>query len=298
MTRSVDVSTVDGLIRGAFASGAVSTYRVGREGGVSVDADMFGRCENPIEISRTAVTRNRVTGEAEVRISSDTERHTVNAKLRCRKCWTCLRARGKYWREAAQREMLKSITVGARNWFGTLTLSPEHQAEATYAAQCAVGMDAFAKLTELERLPLRHHAVSKALTLALKRLRKELGAGAVRYLIVCEAHKSGLPHYHMLLHECSQKTPIRKSSLNDFWRLGFSQWRLAKPEACAYVAKYLSKAALARVRASQHYGSQVHLSSLTPVLGPDQNQMPLPFQLFEEKSEGMGEMCSPRDASW
>lgn len=285
MTRSVDVATVDGLIRGAFSTGAVSEYRVGKTGGLSVDADMHGRCENPIEISRTAYTGRFVAGEAEVRQMADRERRTVNVYLRCRKCSTCLRARAKRWREAAQREMARAISRGARTWFGTLTLSPEQQALATYAAIAAIGSDAFSKLTELERLPLRHDAVSRSLTLALKRLRKEMGAGAVRYLIVCEAHKSGLPHYHMLLHEVSSSTPVRKSALNDFWRLGFSQWRLAKPEACAYVAKYLSKAALARVRASQHYGSEVHGFVLNTIFGEAEETMPLPLQRAERDEE-------------
>lgn len=288
MTRAVDVSTVDGLIRGAFSSGAVAEYRVGRKGGLQVDADMYGRCENPIEISRVAVDRNRITGECEVRRSNDTERRAVNVRLRCRKCSTCLRARAKYWREAATREMQFALLKGARTWFGTLTLSPEQQALATYAAQCAVGLDAFSKLSELERLPLRHAAVSRSLTLALKRLRKELGAGAFRYLIVCEAHKSGLPHYHMLLHEVSSGTPVRKSSLSDFWRLGFSQWRLAKPEAAWYVAKYLSKAALARVRASQRYGSEVQ-ETASPQIFPTEksNATPLSFGDGNEVTGGV-----------
>lgn len=277
MTRSVDVSTVDGLIRGAFSTGTVKEYRLGRTGALSVDAEMYGRCENPIEISRTACVRNAVTGEATVRQMQDRERRTVNVYLRCRKCSTCLRARARRWREAAEREMNCAAMRGCRTWFGTLTLSPEEQSFATYAAIAAVGADKFAALSELERLPLRHEAVSRSLTLALKRLRKEVGAGSVRYLIVCEAHKSGLPHYHALLHETSSTLPIRKSVLNDFWRLGFSQWRLARPEAARYVAKYLSKAALARVRASRQYGSWVHQSPSAQVFPQGENQNATPF---------------------
>lgn len=253
----IDRTSVEGLIGGAFRSGAVTDYKVGKAGGLAVTAAMHGKCENPIEVYRVvgAVAPN---GQTETRVSEGRERKAVAVSLRCRKCSTCLYARGKYWEEAATREIALAYGRGCRTWFGTLTLTPEEQAKAAYAAMSAVGVEAFGAMTASEQMPLRHGAVSRSLTLALKRLRKRLGVNTFRYLLVCEAHKSGLPHYHALVHETSRDRPIRKSVLNDFWPLGFSQWRLAKPEAAKYTAKYLSKSAVARVRASVRYGSWTH----------------------------------------
>lgn len=251
--RIVDRSSVEGLISGVMAAGAVTDYSIGKAGGFALKGAMHGKCENPIEVYRVVGQVGR-TGLTETRVSEGQDRRSIAVTLRCRKCSTCLYARAKYWREAAMREMLLST----RTWFGTLTLTPEEHANCAYAAMSAVGVEEFGRLSLNEQLPLRHRHVSRSLTLALKRLRKRMGANAFRYLLVCEAHKSGLPHYHALLHEVRSDHPIRKSVLNDFWPLGFSQWRLAKPEAARYVAKYLSKAAQARVRASQRYGSGVH----------------------------------------
>jgi hypothetical protein len=88
----------------------------------------------------------------------------------------------------------------------------------------------------------------------LKRIRKNSGA-TLRYLLVCEAHKSGLPHWHVLIHEYQGK--VVKAKLEAAWRNGFSHFRLVPTtdiRTAWYVTKYLSKSALARVRASQHYG--------------------------------------------
>lgn len=89
-----------------------------------------------------------------------------------------------------------------------------------------------------------------------KRLRK---AGAsFTYITVFERHKSGLPHVHFLLHE--QGEPVLKRTIQQQWPHGFSSVKLVSSKrgksleaACWYVAKYLSKSMLARVRASQRY---------------------------------------------
>jgi hypothetical protein len=78
------------------------------------------------------------------------------------------------------------------------------------------------------------------------------------YLLVAEAHKSGLPHYHLLISEHRESRPVRARHLKSQWRLGFSDVKLVAQDEgkrhAAYCAKYLAKAALARVRASQGYG--------------------------------------------
>lgn len=257
--RPTDVSSIDGFHALALAHGCVRDIQTSASGRM-VHADMYGDCTNPVEMYRAGWTTGPA-GHAELDTISGSlgrERRAYSVRLRCRKCDKCLQARARYWRKAATFEMQRSALLGARTWFGTLTLAPEHHAEALYRAYARVGgIAAWGQLTPEQQFAERHTSVSASLTKSVKRLRKEVGVRSLRYLIVCEAHKSGLPHYHMLLHETSALLPIRKSTLEDFWRLGFSQWRLAKPEAARYVAKYLSKAALARVRASLRYGSWV-----------------------------------------
>lgn len=175
--------------------------------------------------------------------------HTIHCDLwtRCRKCPRCLDQRRKLWAARARQETKTS----SRTWFGTLTLSPEEQALALYRGQ------RYAKsrgLEESDDILTRHRGVTPDLSRYLKRLRKESGA-RFRYLLVCEAHKSGMPHYHMLVHEQSDLYPIREAVLSHQWKLGFCRWRLVKDATqAAYLTKYLSKSAQSRVRASQHYG--------------------------------------------
>lgn len=86
-----------------------------------------------------------------------------------------------------------------------------------------------------------------------------------------EAHKSGDPHLHILVHE--PEGPVTKALLEKQWNLGFSHWRLvgADRKAAVYACKYLGKEALTRVRASFRYGQGYavariteRLSALTP----------------------------------
>lgn len=134
-----------------------------------------------------------------------------------------------------------------RTWFSTWTLRPEDHYAALVAGVARVGGD--------DEFYARHVQISEGLlTPYLKRVRKESGA-VIRYILVAERHKSGLPHYHGLIHEVG--LPVRKRTLVDQWRSGFSSHKLVKDEnlrVAAYVAKYLSKSNEARVRASIGYG--------------------------------------------
>lgn len=89
----------------------------------------------------------------------------------------------------------------------------------------------------------------------LKRIRKNSGS-AIRYLAITEKHKSGLPHYHVLLHEVDPERPVRYDRhLRASWALGFAHFKLVPDaKAAVYVVKYVSKSPVARVRASAHYG--------------------------------------------
>lgn len=178
----------------------------------------------------------------------------VEMQSRCRKCENCLAHRRRLWAARGRAE----IDAAPRTWFGTFTMHPE--------ARFAIQMRALDRLhrsghgLEWHALPrdVRFKALadvaSHEVTLWLKRVRKQSGA-RLRYLLVTESHKDGFPHFHMLLHEYDGSAT--KRLLESQWRCGFSQWRVVRPDdrkASFYVAKYLAKSALTRVRASQRYG--------------------------------------------
>lgn len=157
-----------------------------------------------------------------------------------------------------------------RTWFLTLTLRPEeHFRMATQARHRLAGSGVdFDRLSLDRQFEERHREVNREITLYLKRVRKESGR-KFRYFLVAERHRSGLPHYHALVHETALDGPIRAATLKSQWRLGFSQCKLVAEtgdgRAASYVAKYLSKDALARVRASAGYGQQ-HQKTASAIL--------------------------------
>nr|DAJ63880.1 MAG TPA: Replication associated protein [Bacteriophage sp.] len=140
---------------------------------------------------------------------------------------------------------------------GTLTLRPEawvHAVSTARAAEAEQGED-FDSLPESRRLALIHAQLSRQITLMFKRWRKS--GHQFRYLVVLEMHISGVIHYHVLLHEVDADKPMRHRHLSTGWPLGFTKWKLADSGAAWYVAKYLTKTLLARVRASQGYGGEI-----------------------------------------
>lgn len=178
---------------------------------------------------------------------------TVETWVRCRQCASCRKAKAAHWRLRA----IEEVKMAPRTWFGTLTFKPEKQFELLSiarhkAAQSAVDFDA---LSAVEQFRGRVSAAGPVVTKWLKRLRKHVKP--FRYLIVAEEHRSGAPHFHILLHEGSAFEPIRYAILDASWKAqGFSQWRLVKDDAreASYVCKYIAKTQLARVRASKEYG--------------------------------------------
>lgn len=158
------------------------------------------------------------------------------------------------WAARAMHEIRNS----RRTWFGTLTVRPEEQYRFLLQAlaERAERSSDTTGLSDEDEFALRVKEAGKAVTLALKRLRKELRvAGSIRYLLTAEPHKSGLPHFHMLVHE-SAEIPIKHAQLEAVWPHGFTKWKLldADMKAAWYVVKYLNKASNARVRASLRYG--------------------------------------------
>lgn len=143
----------------------------------------------------------------------------------------------------------------SRTWFGTLTLRPdEHYRVLAEAVKLSkMSQTEFASLSTDQQFSHRCSVIYAEVQRWLKRVRKVSGV-PLRYLCVAEAHKSGLPHMHILIHETGAGLTVRKKVLQAQWLLGFSAMKLAEPEAASYLCKYLSKSFAARVRASIAYG--------------------------------------------
>lgn len=172
----------------------------------------------------------------------------------CHKCEPCLKARQRLWTARAVQEIKDSV----RTWYGTLTLRPDAYMLALMRArakEAAQGV-AYDLLEEDEKFALLHAQIRPEIQKYLKRLRAAIGPETLRHLVVVEAHQSGVPHYHALIHECDPARPVRKRQLDAQWKLGFSQWRLVSDiYPAGYVCKYLAKDMRARLLASEDYGS-------------------------------------------
>ncbi len=248
--------------------------------------DIAGKCENPVY--RETVGRSGPKKVWIYRTRTAHDRFTLELQTRCRKCAPCLRHRAAIWRNRATAEVANSV----RTWFVTLTLNPaSHSLMANRAFQrLRAQASDFDCLPEASRFAERHYECSKEITLFLKRVRATAAVDhrqsarladacaaskgsrckchpinqfrvPLRYLLVAEAHKSGLPHYHMLISEFEESRPVRARHLKTNWRLGFSDVKLVAQDdgtrPAAYVAKYLAKSAIARVRASVGYGQHI-----------------------------------------
>lgn len=186
---------------------------------------------------------------------------TVELTVRCRKCDKCRMMRKLDWAARARVE----YQTAARTWLGTLTLSPASHAIMLSRARVAahkrgLDLDLLAYGEQFVRL---HNECSKEITLAIKRMRARYPQAPFRYMAVAEQHKSGLPHYHLLIHEQNPDGPLKyvhlagdaARQIEPMWTWGFTKFNLVHDEKGAtYSAKYLSKSTAARVRASIDYG--------------------------------------------
>lgn len=221
--------------------------------------DISGRCEKPSKVELYGKQWYRRRGERK------RNPMTIILDVKCRRCGWCLKTRSSEWASRA----LEEFAAAPRTWMGTITLSPE--SHATVYARTIRGLYIRRKDGSLkcQRPAVPDFATQPAevqfaelvrtigldLTLFLKRVRKNSQA-PFRYLLVAERHKSGLPHFHMLVHETSEDRPIRKSVLKEAWDLGFTKFSLVDTSGGAvYVCKYMAKDALNRVRASFKYGN-------------------------------------------
>lgn len=224
-------------------------------GPVSWAWDIAGRCVNPqgVELESRPAGRGRA---GDIFVPQDGHPLILRLDVPCRRCEVCLAVRKRNWQERSRVELM----LAPRTWFGTLTLSPDEHYAALSRARRRWDEQGIteASLAGSEIFRARCQAIGPEITRFLKRVRKNSGA-RYRYLVVTEAHKSGLPHFHGFFHEVSTEEPLRKKILNAAWQVGeIRKFKLVEDHgrAAHYVTKYLSKDILARVRASQSYGKR------------------------------------------
>lgn len=136
----------------------------------------------------------------------------------------------------------REYVISQRTWFCTYTLRPS----ARHVMSVLAG-------THVQDFRPVCAEVMKQFTLYMKRLRKQTKA-ALRYCLVAEKHADGFPHLHCLIHESAGSAPITRRDITDQWHLGFTTAKIAQDHSYGYLAKYLAKEQLARVRASLRYG--------------------------------------------
>ncbi len=210
--------------------------------------DAAGRCQRPHRVERYGRPEAPRSKRNVVVSRHRAKPLLVELDVPCRACPPCLRSRAARWRHRATQEALRS----GRTWFGTMTLNPQ-----AHFVMLARARALNADLAEPDEFGARCVEVGKELTLWLKRVRKNSGV-KLRYMAVFEAHKSGLPHLHVLVHECSHGETVTHRELSRAWKLGFTRFNLvSEPAAFGYVTKYLTKSAGARVRASTYYGQPI-----------------------------------------
>lgn len=232
------------------------------------EVDYSAGCHNPVTVEyvgrreRFMVKRHVVAPQWND--PSTWESVSVILHCKCRLCDACLKKRRIHWYHRARFE----TSIAPRTWFGTMTYNPSsilaRQIESERAAR-RKGVD-YGTLSDVEKFKRLVAVCGEDVTLYLKRLRKA-ASGPIRYLTVSEQHESGLPHWHILIHEQSAERAVTHRLLKRCWvdaqkrgggDLGFTAFKLVNhgDNVAGYVAKYISKDAAARVRASGSYGEQ------------------------------------------
>lgn len=214
--------------------------------------NVAGNCESPLEIERYARPSPKAGKFVTIEPGKTKVPFGVDLTVPCRKCVRCLARRRLHWQHRAYAELCGS----PRTWFATLTLSPVAQLRFLNLARRFArkqGED-YETYTADEKFGRLCRQVGKEVSLYLARLRKH--SAPFRYLVVYERHESGLPHLHALLHETVEGSTTERL-LRLQWRVGHSKFKCVDtdPRIASYVAKYLSKEASVRVRASRRYGT-------------------------------------------
>jgi len=213
-----------------------------------VEWNAAGRCENPVPVQLKGLVTD-LYGRVEAR-ENGTRTRFLDMEVPCRRCGNCLYRKSLHW---MHRSMVE-CEVSPRTWLVTLTFNATIRAHIRMRAYQAVGGEAWEQLSKEQRSTKLADQANKYVTLWIKRVRKDTGPG-VRYISVIELHKDGTPHGHLLVHEAREGQVLHRH-LTDQWSYGFSNAKLVEdgPIAARYVAKYLAKSPISRVRASVGYG--------------------------------------------
>lgn len=272
------------LAKNALAAGGE------RKGPITIEWDITGntRCQRPYT-TEIGARPSRANGQKMVIVKPGSKAPVyVHLTTPCRLCEACLLHRMRLWRMRA----LAEARAASRIWMGTLTLSPEQQFLALSRArrECREREVVFDELPAHQQLRLRDRQIAPDIQRYLKRVRAQAG-GPMRYLCICEAHRSGAPHYHLLVFEGSVDYPIKHKVLKAQWRLGFSDFKLVKDKGpqVAYVCKYVAKSMGARVRASIDFGKP------PVVVGPNYRRGSVNILTPEEEREDIPDV-SPNTA--
>lgn len=197
---------------------------------------------------------------------------------RCRVCEACTAQERALWTARATAEVRY---CRGRSWFVTLTVRPLDRdwLEAQAIKSANERSVNWHELPPEQRRQRLFRAFYREVSLYLKRVREELrvkGRRRVRFLAVCEAHKDGFPHAHLLIHEESF-ADANERTLRKKWLLGHAKAVLVADarQAATYVTKYVTKSALV-IRASQKYGRSQ------------------PQALYEPSASVQGGHCTPQ----
>jgi hypothetical protein len=215
---------------------------------------------------------------------------TVAMLVPCRDCAGCRRWKRSLWTRRCKAEWTHSSLAGGKSYFATLTFAPDIH----YRVTCLLeGRPEWKDATKEQRFCMRDQVAYPFVQKFLKRLRrglKRLGFPGVkpRYIAVAEAHKTGLPHYHLVIHVDDVPKGFGKRAIEAAWekssrevkvpglpdlpnRIGRPGWikvKLARSEQVAgYMAKYMGKDQSSRVKASTGYGRRNRIYPMAHVLG-------------------------------
>lgn len=263
----------------------------------TVEWDISGRCQRPNHVhlwarNDQAIVEvwdtnhyNATEPRWEVRWERSAVRLDVEMQVPCRKCEACLKAKASRWRNRTWSELRAgdSEIAPRRTWFGTITCRPSaHYAfrmKAAIRLEKEKGLDLEA-LPEREQFRAHEREIFREIQKMFKRLRK--AGHRFRFVCVCESspsHQDGLPHYHVLIHEVAAPIPHealagrradRKRGTPAIpcpWPHGFVNVKLVDnyQKAAWYVAKYLTKDAVYKPRASLRYGREPDTVQRSPV---------------------------------
>lgn len=258
----------------------------------SMSWDISGSCQNPFTFDKYGRGPKPDEGKYITPLTEGLSRY-IAMTVKCRKCQACQRARSHLWTDRAKVE----IGLSHRTWMGTLTLNSTSQHISLERARIKADRSCvdFETLTAEEQFGLHVNSIGDDITRYIKRVRKKSEA-PLRYLVVAERHKSGLPHFHCLVHEMDQNAPIKHAVLSQSWGHGFTNFKLSdhSPKSAYYVCKYLTKGMGSRVRASLFYGKSEKILRCNYNNEPSQRtRRERSFPLETKRTEKGGEASFP-----